>query len=123
MSIFVLSTFLGWAFSGVEYAGFFLLAMSFAYAPLTAYILNLKAKLVGVLAMDLGLIIGSTVRSAYWKSQHGFNSLINWNNIFSLAIFAILVSSIIGIMIFFLERIWPSPKGSCSNQSEKKSDI
>ncbi len=113
--------FLGGLFcAGVQFAGAFLLVMGFAVAPVIAYGLNIKGKLIGVLVMDAGLIIGASVRIAYWQSLHGFESLVDWKFIFFLVILAILVSGTMVAIFFLIERIWPTRTNTPSEQSENE---
>ncbi|HAH49291.1 hypothetical protein [Gimesia sp.] len=112
IGLLLLGFLLGLICAGVQFAGAFLLFMCFALATFIVYSFDLRGKLVGVVSMDAGLIAGAAVRAAYWRSQHGFDTLVNWKLGGELFIVALLISGAMKGVFFLIELIWPLNESS-----------
>lgn len=112
IGLFLLGFLLGLICAGVQFAGALLLFMCFALATIIVYGFDLRGKLVGIVCMDLGLIAGAAVRAAYWRSQHGFDTLVNWKWVAEFFIVALLISGAMRGVFFLIELIWPLNESS-----------
>ncbi len=60
--------------------------------------------------MDAGLIVGVVAHIASWRSQHGFDSIVDWNLVAFMTVAAMLISGTIGGILFLCKRNWPPRK-------------
>ena len=114
LGLFLFGILLGFVCGGVQYAGAILLFMCFALATVIVYGFDLRGKLVGVVTMDAGLVVGAAIRAAYWRSQHEFSTLVNWKYAIELFLVALLISGAMKGLLSLVEKIWP-PDDSLGN--------
>jgi hypothetical protein len=115
---FLVGLLLGLLCASVPYAGALLMVLAFAVAPVIAYCLDLRRKLISVFAIDGGILFGGAIRPIYWRSLHGFENLVGWDAFFIEIGLAVIVSGTMGLVLFFISRIWPVRPGESSERSE-----